>query len=308
MPAVGAGLDLDERVVRRHVARLEATGWLGRMPWVWGEGSVVWLTSLGLRGVDLGAVRTVKAPPSPTTIAHGVLVAWSAARMERRGLRWLAARELAADADRWAVRMRDERGYRKQLPDLAVWQRGAERPVAIVGEEGHRREDRQRMILEGWRDAIWAEQYAAVQYDCANDVAAAKIRRIAKRVQLGPPKVHRCSAAHWRGDPRDRSRPRRRRSRPQASDERACFGCRGRSAGRATAAARAGSSAGADDQGSAAPAARARGIARSRRRAGAPLSGDLRHPRAEAAVGAGVGDELHARTDSPGPDRLQHLS
>jgi hypothetical protein len=108
--------------------------------------------------------------------------------MERRGLRWLSTRELAADADRWAVRMRDERGYRKQLPDLAVWRRCAERPVAIVGEEGHRREDRQRMILEGWRDAIWAEQYAGVQYDCANAAAAAKIRRVAKRVQLGPPK------------------------------------------------------------------------------------------------------------------------
>jgi hypothetical protein len=107
--------------------------------------------------------------------------------MERRGLRWLSARELAADCDRWAVRMRDERGYRKQLPDLAVWRRGAERPVAIVGDEGHRREDRQRMILEGWRDAIWAEQYAAVKYDCASAAAAAKIRRIAKRAQLRPP-------------------------------------------------------------------------------------------------------------------------
>ena len=53
--------------------------------------------------------------------------------------------------------------YRKQLPDLAVWRRGAERPVAIVGDEGHRREDRQRMILEGWRDASWADQYAAVR-------------------------------------------------------------------------------------------------------------------------------------------------
>ena len=188
VPAVGVGLDLDERVVRRHVARLEAVGWLGRMPWVWGEGSVVWLTSLGLRGADLGAVRAVKAPPSPTTIAHGVLVAWSAARMERRGLRWLSARELAADADRWAVRMRDERGYRKQLPDLAVWRRGAEWLVAIVGEEGHRREDRQRMILEGWRDAIWAEQYAAVQYDCASAAVAAKIRRIAKKAQLSSPR------------------------------------------------------------------------------------------------------------------------
>ncbi|MDE3129880.1 MAG: hypothetical protein KGL16_01905, partial [Acidobacteriota bacterium] len=90
-------------------------------------------------------------------------------------------------ADQWAVRMRDERGYHKQLPDLAVWRRGAERPVAIVGDEGHRREDRQRMILEGWRDAILAGQYAAVQYDCGSDAAVARIRRVAKRARLSPP-------------------------------------------------------------------------------------------------------------------------
>lgn len=188
LPAVGAGLGLDERVVRRHVARLEAGGWLGRAPWVWGEGSVVWLTASGLRITDLGGLRPVKAPPSPTTVAHGLLVAWSAARMERRGLRWRSARELAADSDRRAVRMRDERGYRKQLPDLAVWRRGTTLPVAIVGEEGHRREDRQRMILEGWRDAIWSDRYAAIQYDCANAAVAARIARLAKKEHLSPPK------------------------------------------------------------------------------------------------------------------------
>ena len=33
LPAVQTGLDLDQRVVRRHVARLEAAGWLVRTPW-----------------------------------------------------------------------------------------------------------------------------------------------------------------------------------------------------------------------------------------------------------------------------------
>lgn len=36
MPAVAVGLGLDERVVRRHVAKLEAAGWLSREPWVFG--------------------------------------------------------------------------------------------------------------------------------------------------------------------------------------------------------------------------------------------------------------------------------
>jgi hypothetical protein len=187
LPAVGAGLDLDERVVRRHVARLEAGGWLGRMPWVWGDGSVVWLTASGLRITDLGGLRPVKGPPTPTTVGHGVLVAFSAARIERRGLRWHSTRELAADADRWAVRMRDERGYHKQLPDLAVWRRGAEPPVAIVGEEGHRREDRQRLILEGWRDAVRSGRYIAVQYDCASAPVAARLARLGKKVHFTRP-------------------------------------------------------------------------------------------------------------------------
>ena len=58
------------------------------------------------------------------------------------------------DAERWAVRMRDERGYHKQLPDLAVWRRGADAAGRDHRREGHRREDRQRLILEGWRDAV----------------------------------------------------------------------------------------------------------------------------------------------------------
>jgi hypothetical protein len=49
LPAVPAGLDLDQRVMRRHVAKLEAAGRLGRAPLVWGEGSVVWLTGAGGR-------------------------------------------------------------------------------------------------------------------------------------------------------------------------------------------------------------------------------------------------------------------
>lgn len=145
LPAVQLGLDLNERVVRRHVARLEAAGWLERAAWIWGAGSVVWLTEAGLQGTGLGGIRPVRSPATPTTIAHGILVAWSAARAQRRGRRWQSARELELDYDRWAVRMRDDRGYRSQLPDLAVWPRGSERPVAVIGEIGQRRADRQRM-------------------------------------------------------------------------------------------------------------------------------------------------------------------
>jgi hypothetical protein len=184
LPAVQAGLDLDQRVVRRHVAKLEAGGWLARAPWIWGEGSVVWLTGAGMEGAGLGGVRPVKTPPGATTIAHGVLVGWSAARVEHRGRVWKSARELALDRERRAVPMRCERGYTQQLPDLAVWLNGSKPPGAVIAESGGRREDRQKLILEGWRNAIWSGRYIAVRYDCASPSVARWITRLAKKVGL----------------------------------------------------------------------------------------------------------------------------
>ena len=144
----------------------------------------MWLTGAGMEGAGLGGVRPVKSPPGATTITHGVLVGWSAARIERRGRVWKAARELAVESERWAVRMRCERGYTDQLPDLAGWLRHSSAPIAVIAESGGRREDRQKMILEGWRDAIWAGRYAAVRYDCASQSVAHWIARLAKKVGL----------------------------------------------------------------------------------------------------------------------------
>ena len=183
LQAVGAGLDLDQRVVRRHVARLEAAGWLERAPWVWGEGSIAWLTGRGIEQAGLGGVRAVKSPPGATTIAHGVLVGWSAARIEHRRRIWKSARELALEPERWAVTIRCERGYTKQLPDLAVWLRSPA-PVAVIAESGGRREDRQKMILEGWRDAILTGWYSGVHYHCSSPSVAHWITRLAKKVNL----------------------------------------------------------------------------------------------------------------------------
>jgi len=144
IPAVEVGLDLDQRVVRRHVAKLEAAGWLAREPWIWGEGSVVWLTGAGIEGAGLGGVRPVKSPPGATTIAHGVLVGWSAARVEHGGRAWKSARELAVEREMWAISARCERGY--------------------TG------------ILSG--------RYTAVHYHCASTSVAHWINCLAKKVGL----------------------------------------------------------------------------------------------------------------------------
>jgi hypothetical protein len=188
LPAVEVGLGIDERVVRRHVAKLEAVGWLGREPWVWGEGSVAWLTGRGLDGTSLGGVQPVKLPPSPTTVDHSVAVGWTAARVERRGRRWMSARELALDPDRWAVRIQDERGAsHKRFPDLAVWLPDAKLPVAVIVENGHRRDDRQRRILEGWQYAVQSGRYASLRYDCSSASVAQRIRRLADKIWLRGP-------------------------------------------------------------------------------------------------------------------------
>jgi hypothetical protein len=184
IPAVEVGLDLDQRVVRRHVAKLEAAGWLAREPWIWGEGSVVWLTGAGIEGAGLGGVRPVKSPPGATTIAHGVLVGWSAARAEHRGRAWKSARELAVEREMWAVTARCERGYTELLPDLAVWLKRSAPPVAVIAESGGRREDRQKMILEGWHNGILSGRYAAVHYHCASASVAQWISRLAKKLGL----------------------------------------------------------------------------------------------------------------------------
>ena len=164
------------------MAKLEAAGWLVREPWVWGEGSVVWLTGAGIEGAGLGGVRPVKSPPGATTIAHGVLVGWSAARVEHRGRIWKSSRELAVERERWAITARCERGYTELLPDLAVWFGRSEPPAAVITESGGRREDRQKQILEGWRDAILSGRYSDVHYYCSDPSVAHWIARLAKKV------------------------------------------------------------------------------------------------------------------------------
>ena len=96
----------------------------------------------------------------------------------------MAARELAVDRERWAVPVRCERGYTEQLPDLVGWVKHSAPPVAVIAESGARREDRQKMILEGWCDAIWSGRYAAVRYDCASESVAHWITRLANKVGL----------------------------------------------------------------------------------------------------------------------------
>jgi hypothetical protein len=124
-----------------------------------------------------------------TTITQGVLAGFTAARIERRGYEWKSARELEVDEGRWAVKHRHDVGHTIQLPDIAVWVPGSQKPVAIVCEDTRRREDRQRWRLEGWRDAINAGRYECVQYDCANEPLATWIKNLGKKIGLNRPEL-----------------------------------------------------------------------------------------------------------------------
>jgi hypothetical protein len=72
-------------------------------------------------------------------------------------------------------------GYAAELPDVAVWPKGSQTPGAVIAESGGRREDRQKMILEGGRDAIWSGRYLGVRYDCTSPSVAHWINRLANK-------------------------------------------------------------------------------------------------------------------------------
>lgn len=190
LATVSVGLGLAERVVRRHVARLEGLGWLGRVSALRGDGSLVWLTTAGLQGVGLGRLRALRAPDpfSPAT-DHSVEVGWSAARVHRRGYQWRSSRELALeDPERWSIAVANERGgISQRLPDLAVWAPRSPLPAGLVIEHGVKREQRRRLVLEGWHAAITAGQYARVQYDCSSPVLVRQLTRIAGQIGLVSP-------------------------------------------------------------------------------------------------------------------------
>jgi hypothetical protein len=86
MPAVERGLGLVDRVVRRHVAKLETVGWCERMPAIRGDGMLVWMTASGLHGVGLGELPALRAPePFSLQTLRSVRVAWATADIERAG-------------------------------------------------------------------------------------------------------------------------------------------------------------------------------------------------------------------------------
>jgi hypothetical protein len=157
MPAVGRGLGLVERVVRRHVAKLASVGWCERMAAIRGDGSLVGMTASGLEGLGLKELPALRAPDpfSPLT-QHSIRVAWTAASIEHAGHPWHGGRELALEPRRWGAEVSNERGgHSLRLPDLVFWPLLDDRlPVAVVVVRGLPSARRGRAALKAWQGSI----------------------------------------------------------------------------------------------------------------------------------------------------------
>lgn len=189
MPAIERGLGLVDRVVRRHVAKLEKVGWCARTPALRGDGMLVWLTPAGLHGVGLGELPAVRAPGpfSPQTL-HSIRVAWAAADIERAGHQWIASREIALAPSRWSAQVVSERGgHSRRLPDLVFcFPRDGGLQVAVVAAQGQSNPRRERAALEGWHASILAGQYAQVCY-LTGPAAVNHLTRLAADIGLTAP-------------------------------------------------------------------------------------------------------------------------
>jgi hypothetical protein len=191
MPVIERGLGLADRVVRRHVAKLERVGWCERIPAIRGDGMLVWMTPSGLAGVGLGELPGPRAPApfSPQT-RRSIQVAWAAADIELAGHRWIAGRELGLAPDRWTTEVANERGgYSRRLPDLVFWPaRDPSVQRAVVVASGLSNPRRERAALEGWQRSIVAGRYARVCY-VAGPAFVSHLRRVAEDIGLTAPQL-----------------------------------------------------------------------------------------------------------------------
>jgi hypothetical protein len=189
MPVIEHGLGLVDRVVRRHVAKIETVGWCERRPAIRGDGMLVWLTPSGLDGVGLGELPALRAPgPFSPQTQRSIRVAWAAADIERAGHQWIASREMTLARARWGSQVANERGgHSRRLPDLLFWPLSdGGLPVAVVVVQRQSNPRRERAALEGWQASILAGRYAQVRY-LAGPAADSHLRRVAADIGLTAP-------------------------------------------------------------------------------------------------------------------------
>ena len=179
-------------------------GWL-EQPWVWGEGSVVWLTAIGIECAGIGGVRPVKAPPAPTTIAHGVLVGVvGSARRAECGRVWKSS----ARARPRPRALGGADAVRARLHRTAARPRGLARTSSGATRRGDRRERRTP------RGSTEDDPQRLARRDRVRTLRrrALRLRERIRRALDRPPRQE--GLADWPGVQRSRANERRRRSPP----------------------------------------------------------------------------------------------
>jgi len=117
------------------------------------RGTVVGHFGAVTQTTPMAAVSATAAPRAvaPTTWAHAVACAWSAAWFDVRGREWLSSREVIAD-DFWRSDVTYQDGYgrrqnQRHRPDLATFIGDARRGVAVEVELQRKSNARLRGIL-----------------------------------------------------------------------------------------------------------------------------------------------------------------
>lgn len=165
-----------EVAARSDARRLESEGWLGRVPMVWGQGSMFYVTKLGVGvlGTGLGA----QPEPQPNWWAHHSACAWTAAWLTVRGRRFLGEPELRHSGE-WGERLAwfEAYGLRKSghRPDLIAWAPSGN-PYAIEVELARKSKARLNAILSLHNDWMLHGKVRVLLYIVGDQYAARRIR------------------------------------------------------------------------------------------------------------------------------------
>ncbi|MGZ6623087.1 MAG: hypothetical protein ACXVHD_26100, partial [Solirubrobacteraceae bacterium] len=172
-----------EVAARNHARRLEREGWLERVARTRGEGSLFFATrkGVGMLGVALIGCTT----PAPTSWAHDVACAWTAAWMTVRGRRFLGPRELLVDSQ-WSGRLElvhrisgRHLGHRPDFIGIVDDHR-----IALEVELAPKSRQRLDAILRLQRSWLAVRKTTGIVYVCGNEEGRRRIERANERVDV----------------------------------------------------------------------------------------------------------------------------
>ncbi|MGH3828821.1 MAG: hypothetical protein ACRDQX_16870 [Pseudonocardiaceae bacterium] len=146
------------------------------MPMIWGQGSMFYVTRLGVRVLGIGL--RAPAAPEPNWWAHNSACAWTAAWLTVRERRFLGEPEIRHSGE-WAERLQwyDSSGWKKSghRPDLIAWAPDG-RTFAIEVELARKSKARLNAILDLHNNWMLYAKLGALLYIVGDEAGARSIR------------------------------------------------------------------------------------------------------------------------------------